>query len=405
MALYNFFHEGFDPTSIGTTPSNSQLLQMIHEARPASGAGMFVWSATAPDVVVYPDLALSIWGKTLTGVPTGAFYFFDGATWQPWEIELGTLSGSSFAVGSIPVDRLVPGSNNTVLTTNGSGTIAWQSVSAILGVGTIAYNNLVNATGAGYILLSGVGGVWAEANWASTFQSQLNLSSVAIAQIYDADNQFAANQVLYVATAGGAVLPGWADNLLRENSVATSKLSLGLANAGKVPVVNALGTDFEYIAPATTAVAVLYYGGAAATAPQAITSGGERTVQLNGEQDPSSIVTLAANQFTFAATGNYLIEVDIAVYPTSGGNSRGHIIIKNATDVITLATNSFFCVNGNGYSNNSRLSYILTVSDIAKVYDIRVYADANTTLHTMTTAASVGGYDERYQQVTITKLT
>ena len=405
MSLYSFFTPGFDPTSIPGTPSNSQLLQMVQEARPASGAGMFVWSAAAPDVVTYPDLAKAVWGKTTAGVPDGLFYYYDSTTWQPFKIEPGTLDGDSFAVGSIPVDRLEAGSPNTVLTTNGSGVIAWQSYNDILIDGSIAASKLAVAPDAGYMLISDTGGTWIQYSFATRFAAELAVSTVLYSHVTDGGGLASAGQVLYFPSTGAGASVQYADQLLRVGKVPTNVLQLSSANAGKTLIVNGTGTDIDYQSAAVGSVAILAYGGAAGTAPQTCNSGAERTINWTGalEQDPLSIVTLAANQITFASTGTYLIKVAVPIYPTGAGAAKGHVILKNVTDSTVLVAQPFYCYNGNGYATQCTLDYILTVSDIAKVYEARLYTSANVSLFTDNSAVNVT-YTERYQQMVITKL-
>lgn len=405
MALYSFFTPGFFPTSVPGTPTNSQLEQEVVEARPASGAGMFVWAATAPDVVTYPDLAKAVWGKTTAGVVDGLFYYYDSTTWQPFKIEPGTLDGSSFAVGSIPVDRLEPGAINTVLTTNSSGVIIWQSYNDILIDGSIAASKLEVAPSGGYMLISDVGGAWIQYSFAARFATELAISTFPLTHVTDAANSASSGQVLYIAATGGPAGLQYPDQLLRAGKVPTNVLQLSAANAGKTLIVNGTGTDIDYQSAAVGSVAVLAYGGASGTAPQTCTAGAERTINWTAalEQDPQSIVTLSSNQLTFASTGTYLVKILVPIYPVGAGAAKGHIILKNVTDATTLVAESFFCYNGNGYSDRCTVEYILTVADIAKVYEARINTSASVSLFTDNSAVNVT-YTERYQQMVITKL-
>lgn len=96
---------GFDPTIAPTTPTNSQLLQMVQAAHVATGIGIIYWGASAPDLVTYPDAETALWGK-LDGsaVPTGEFFYWDGTTWEAFTIT--SLDGSKITNGTITVNKL-----------------------------------------------------------------------------------------------------------------------------------------------------------------------------------------------------------------------------------------------------------------------------------------------------------
>jgi hypothetical protein len=100
---------GFDPTIAPTTPTNSQLLQMVQAAHVATDIGIIYWGQSAPDLITYPDAVTALWGK-LDGsdVPTGEFFYWydDGVTaaWTPFTIT--SLNGSKITNGTITANKL-----------------------------------------------------------------------------------------------------------------------------------------------------------------------------------------------------------------------------------------------------------------------------------------------------------
>lgn len=160
---YPFWTPGFYPTSVVGTPSNSQLEQMVVESRPASGVGIVVESDTAPDVVLYPDLADSIWHQTSSGVKTGYLYYYNGTAWTPMKVSPGALTGSAFADGSIAITKLTPGTPYYVPQTNAAGDeVVWTSPADLFSAGSFAWGKFALASAADNFFCSNLGGTWSE---------------------------------------------------------------------------------------------------------------------------------------------------------------------------------------------------------------------------------------------------
>lgn len=160
---YPFWTPGFYPTSVVGTPSNSQLEQMVVESRPASGVGIVVESDTAPDVVLYPDLADSIWHQTSSGVKTGYLYYYNGTAWTPMKVSPGALTGSAFADGSIAITKLTPGTPYYVPQTNADGDeVVWTSPADLFSAGSFAWGKFALASAADNFFCSNLGGTWSE---------------------------------------------------------------------------------------------------------------------------------------------------------------------------------------------------------------------------------------------------
>lgn len=404
--IYPFIDPGYDPTPNPSTPSNSLLYQMVNEAKPASTTGMIIWSQTAPNIISYPDLLRCLWGKlNSSNVRTGEFYWCDGANWKPFILQDGSLTGAVFADQSIGVEKLTPGGSLQIPRTSAIPTdgVEWVDASDLFGANSFPLVSLTNASGPGYFLYSGVGGVWSAQEFSVVWYNQLTGTEVPISLLTDVASAYASGQVPYFPATGGHLTPGWADQLLRANSVATSKLSLGLALAGKTPRVNPTGTDFEYYNPNSVSTAILIYQVSAGVAGQLIPATTDTQVQWNSSQDPVGILTLAANRITFAEVGTYLIDFTTPVYPNTAGVSQGHIMLYNVTAATVVAADVFVCGNGNGWPDRPRLLYQLIVSDITTVYEFRVRSTLQTYL--MSSQISVNQmYPNRYQQVMITKI-
>lgn len=145
---------GFDPTIAPSTPTNSQLLQMVQAAHVATGIGVIYWGQSAPDLVTYPDAETALWGK-LDGsdVPTGEFFYFDPTdTWLPFTIT--ALDGSKITNSTITANKLstAGASAGDILYFNGtSWTLA--GIAASIADNTLPIAKLVKpASGTGQVL-------------------------------------------------------------------------------------------------------------------------------------------------------------------------------------------------------------------------------------------------------------
>jgi hypothetical protein len=231
MSLYNFFTPGFDPTSTGACISRSQLLQMWQEGKPAATTSIIVLADAAPNVATYPDLARCVWAKTTGGgtVLTGKYYYYDGATWQPWTIELGTLSGATFADHTIDKDKisLTGSAPNNIFAVNGAGNgFIWTTVAALINANTLPLTDLVNAAeGAGMVVYSSGGGVWGRTNLSAAISAQVADSVLDANHLYDASTLYAQYQVpAQGAVPGANFTPSYVENLLRDNQTPRKKL-------------------------------------------------------------------------------------------------------------------------------------------------------------------------------------
>jgi hypothetical protein len=248
---YPWLQEGLDLTTVVGTPSNSQINQAIHEAKPSATTGWIVWAEAAPDVVTYPDLARAIWGKLTGGVRSGEFYWYNGADWYPWTIPPGSLTGDAFADGSISVMKLAPGGSLQILRTKvvPANGVEWVDANSIFSANLIPVNSLANAPAAGYVLTSTTGGVWTQELFSTLWAGQFGQTSIPLIQIYDVDGTYLPNQVPYVAATGGPVQPGYVDQLLRDDQITRRKLqwrcTAATITAGAVAIDGQTSSGYE----------------------------------------------------------------------------------------------------------------------------------------------------------------
>lgn len=224
MALYSFTTPGFDPTSV-PTPSNSQLLQMVQESRPAATTGMLVLADSAPDCVLYPDLARCHWEKTVAGIRTGLRYYYNGVAWVPDPVQPGVIGGDSFTDHSIPNTKLQPGNPYQLLQVNATGNeVVWIDPSTLFSNDLISLTALDYAPAAGYVPYSGVSGAYAPALYSTLWDTKLATASLPVIQLTDTTNVGSAGMVPVLGAAAGTFTPGWADQTIRDGKITQSKI-------------------------------------------------------------------------------------------------------------------------------------------------------------------------------------
>lgn len=196
---------GFDPTSLPSTPTNAQLLQMVQAAHTASNIGVIIWSVDAPNVATYPDGVRCIWGVLdVSNNPTGVFKYYVSPTWY----ELVVLDGANLVDGSVTIDKLSgAGATAGDIIQRDAGNTTWilTSIPAAIASNTLPVAKLVTGTEGQVLTVVSGAPAW--------------------------------------ATLGSA----WINAALANNSLAVNKLALGSARF--VVRTNAAGTAVEYCAP------------------------------------------------------------------------------------------------------------------------------------------------------------
>lgn len=160
---YLLIIEGFDPTSVPTTPTNAQLLQEVREAQFASDIGAEIESDTTPNVVQYPILKRFRWAKTSGGVRTGEFYYHDGSSWVIEKPAIGSITGDMLVDGTVGIEKLyAAGDPFQIIRINATAT-AFEFVDIVDAIpdSSLSTDKLAAGSGSDLALLSGLGGSWA----------------------------------------------------------------------------------------------------------------------------------------------------------------------------------------------------------------------------------------------------
>jgi hypothetical protein len=166
-----------------------------------------------------------------------------------------------------------------------------------------------------------------------------------------------------------------------------------------------------YVSPTLGAqIAVLALSGAATTAPDTTVAGVVKTISWAGpsEVDPSGLITLAANQITFATSGYYAIAFSCPVSLQAAGGGAGRFYLWDTdgagSEVGGTSTPFFIYLDiGNGEQGTMVTGYWIVNVTAGHAYEVRVKTAAAASLSFHNGAVNYGG-DERYQQITFTKL-
>jgi hypothetical protein len=131
-----------------------------------------------------------------------------------------------------------------------------------------------------------------------------------------------------------------------------------------------------------------------------MTIGAWRTRVLNAENDPSGIVTLAANQFTLAA-GTYFINALLNAYRVNSNTSR----LQNITDGSTtlLGTGEMATNHSNASSTKSSIMGTFTIAG-AKAFECQQRCETTNATDGFGRAIGGWGVDEIHAVVQLIKL-
>lgn len=346
---FPFFTPGFYPTTIGSTPSNSQLEQMVVEEGLADYAGVIVLADAAPDVVTYPDLAKCIWHQTVAGVKTGYFYFYNGTAWTPTKVSPGTLTGDSFADGSIGIEKLTPGSPYYVPQVNAAGdAVVWVSAPSLFTNGSLAWGKLAYASAADNFLVSNIGGDWSEVTKAVAANKLSTV--VAAAPITTIDDL--ADDGLWCYQATGNLAKG-ISHLQYIETLINSYTALATTAAGdKVAVLDvseAAGVrmrtvTLDNLLPATGVTPGAYVGGTGFT------------VRPDGRI--SAIDTSTVGTIYSTATA------DLVALPTVAGDANSALIPHGLGSTPRMATVRLVCTTTDaGWAVNDELDFTAAMYD------------------------------------------
>lgn len=392
MSSRNFLVEGLDLTGLPGDASNAQINQSIRESIPATDLGWHIKSEDTPSVATNSEYATFLWTKPSTDETK----YWNGTSWQLIRTQ------ATIADATITVAKLIAtgGAVGDIIQVNGSNGFSFTTVAAAIAANSIAANKLANAAGADYILLSGVGGVFATATFATTADAWLAATSIPATRVFDLAGTGLPNQVAYITDTFNSLVFGYADQLLRANQVTTDRLKFAAGSATKYPRVNANGTDFDYVtAPSTIGAAVLKYSVATNGAAQAVTATTETTVQFNTEVDPDSIVGLSSNQVTLL-TGSYVFDITVPVRYTTG-DCIITLALRDVTASNTIIATASQYISGDADGQTVNLKHAVKISGASNVYDVRIYLSVGASLGT---PSNQGTYAETYQQMSILKV-
>ena len=366
------------------------------QANPASGLGIIIYQSTTPDVATYTEYATFLWINTTTG----ELKYWNGTSWQ-------LVSGfATIADASVTVAKLSPtgGAALQLIRINAGGT-AFEFVNPadLFSTNSLPLNRLVNAIGAGYVPYSDGSGVYTSSLLATLINTWLTTANIPNTRVIDVAGVGLPNQVAYIADTFNALSYGYVESLLRANQTPTNKLQYTAGLAGKWLKVNAGGTDIEGATEAPGGkAAVVKYTGVANTAPQTIsTTGSLQTMQFNAAVNPSSIISLASNQITVLASGNYEIDFTTPVNRASASSAKIVVVLRDITGASSLVTATAWHPGGDGAQTTINLKHTLAVT-ANNVYEIQIITDQAIDLGI---AANLGSLAETYQQLVIRKLT
>lgn len=130
----------------------ADVQQAIAAAIIRSPYGLIVVQADAPDVVSTTELARFVWLRTLAGVPTGEFYYYNGSAW----VLLSIIDGDALSDHSVSLVKLdITGANalDIIRVNAGNTTLEFVSILNAIQNGTLTLNKLIPG-GAAHVLVS-----------------------------------------------------------------------------------------------------------------------------------------------------------------------------------------------------------------------------------------------------------
>ena len=208
MAL-SYLISGVDLLSLECI-TKADVQQAITNAQPRTvtpdyATGFVIVSDAAPDVVTNPALANFIWLRSLSLVPVGEFYYYNGTTW----VLLSVIDGNQIAPGSIPLSKLslLGALPYYIIQVNAAGdALNFVSIPNAIQNGTIPVNKLVpgGAGDFGLVSLSGV-------NQYITLASLVNYFTANTIAIDKLIKGPASTHGLFLRTFEDGTLIEWAD--------------------------------------------------------------------------------------------------------------------------------------------------------------------------------------------------
>lgn len=423
---YLLIIEGFDPSALPTTPTNAQLLQMVHEAQFASDVGAEIESPTTPDVVQYPILKRFRWAKTAAGVRIGEFYYHDGSSWVIEKPAVGSITGNMLVDGTVGIEKLnAAGDPFQIIRVNATAT-GFEFIDIVDAIpdSSLSTDKLSAGSGADLALLSGLGGSWAPVSLQYFFGRIYSIVSGVsdFSGLTDkilfkraSDNAVLSLSVLRFFTSGfdqaaviaatensdfGMVLDssdGLFKKVLLSNWLPNTGVAAGTYTGITQATINAKGQITAISATGTAGAALVAKDtGVAGYAAQAILATTETVIRLTSIS-PVSWATMAANVITLAA-GTYTLDAVVPIYEATG-NEEFIVMLYNNTAASILATVSA-SNEGDVDLTTANLKHVFTLSASSNI-TMRIYSSAACALGD---PVNLGTYAETYTQVLINKI-
>ena len=217
-----------------------------------------------------------------------------------------------------------------------------------------------------------------------------------------ARTNFSANQVLTStrlntdlnnAYTRANELPG---DCITSESITTTQIDDGTITNADISASAAID-----LAKTNYAVAVLKDVKSSGTEGGTFTQDAWQVRVLNTEEDPSSIVSLASNQFTLAA-GTYFIE----------GFAPAYVVTRHIAKIYNVTDAADSVIGSTGYAGASEIfepndqSFFAGVVTIvsSKVFEVRHYCKSTVGTKGLGTAATITGTSEVFTTVKITRI-
>lgn len=229
-----FFAEGLDPTGLACI-STADLLQMFRAGYPVDPFGLFIKSASTPDVATYPELARFNWLNSTNG----ELKYYTGVAWD--------LVKASFNIpdGSIGYAKLVgSGTPNSLFKIGADGTTVTEiTIASLFAAGSISLSTLANIS-ALKVLGSIAGGAVSQLDFVDVFNNSIpdiTLGSIPV----DTLSVGTSGQILGLVggvTAWTTPTYAFADNSIPQSKIKTQTTTLTCA--ATVTVDASVGDNF-----------------------------------------------------------------------------------------------------------------------------------------------------------------
>ena len=231
------------PVALATIGTPGELEAQVSTALPGTNIGFVWYSATAPDVITYPELKRFIWAD-LSGARI-VHRHWNNATLS-WETELPADASitNAMLVGGITLNKIsLTGATVGYVMRDVAGVLTWDDPTNLFTAGTfrVADTAIKLPASAGDWVIYSDGATTGWYAFATLFAAQ-TLALAKLATTGAVDKQV-------VAYFGTALAYKYVEDLLRDNTTPLTKLAPG--GALKCPRSNAANTALEWVDAST----------------------------------------------------------------------------------------------------------------------------------------------------------